>query len=63
MVRRIKQRFCNQIKLLVKNINNFSEKYMIDKETSMDALKNFVENFVKERDWSQFHSPKNICFH
>ena len=33
---------------------------MIDKETSMDALKNFVENFVKERDWSQFHSPKNI---
>ena len=60
MVRRIKQRFCNQIKLLVKNINNFSEKYMIDKETSMDALKNFVENFVKERDWSQFHSPKNI---
>jgi len=33
---------------------------MIDKETSIDALKNFVENFVKERDWSQFHSPKNI---
>ena len=33
---------------------------MIDKETSMYALKNFVENFVKERDWSQFHSPKNI---
>ena len=33
---------------------------MIDKETSMDALKNFVEKFVKERDWSQFHSPKNI---
>ena len=33
---------------------------MIDKETSVNALKNFVENFVKERDWSQFHSPKNI---
>ena len=60
MVKRNKQRFCDQIKLLVKNINNFRDKYMIDKETSMDALKNFVENFVKERDWSQFHSPKNI---
>ena len=33
---------------------------MIDKETTLDTLKNFVENFVKERDWSQFHSPKNI---
>ena len=33
---------------------------MIDKETSMDALKNFVENFVKERDWSQFHTVKDL---
>ena len=33
---------------------------MIDKETSMDALKNFVENFIKERAWTKFHSPKNI---
>tara|TARA_B100000123_G_C25697498_1_gene413778 strand:+ start:299 stop:646 length:348 start_codon:yes stop_codon:yes gene_type:complete len=33
---------------------------MIDKETTLDTLKNFVENFVKKRDWSQFHSPKNI---
>ena len=33
---------------------------MSDKETTVDTLKIFVENFVKERDWSQFHSPKNI---
>ena len=33
---------------------------MMDKKNTIDTLKNFVENFVKERDWSQFHSPKNI---
>ena len=32
----------------------------MDKKNTIDTLKNFVENFVKERDWSQFHSPKNI---
>ena len=33
----------------------------MDKKNTIDTLKNFVENFVKERDWSQFHSPKNIA--
>ena len=33
---------------------------MMDKNTTIDTLKKFVENFVKEREWSQFHSPKNI---
>ena len=33
---------------------------MNDKKTTLDTLKGFVEHFVVERDWSQFHSPKNI---
>jgi len=33
---------------------------MNDKKTTLDILKGFVEHFVSERDWSQFHSPKNI---
>ena len=33
---------------------------MRDEKTTVDTLKIFVENFVKERDWAQFHSPKNI---
>ena len=33
---------------------------MNDKKTTVDNLKEFVKNFVDERDWSQFHNPKNI---
>ena len=33
---------------------------MNDKKTTVDNLKEFVKDFVDERDWSQFHSPKNI---
>ena len=33
---------------------------MNDKNTTVDNLKVFVKNFVDERDWSQFHNPKNI---
>ena len=33
---------------------------MNDKKTTIDNLKVFVKNFVDERDWSQFHNPKNI---
>ena len=33
---------------------------MNDKKTTVDNLKVFVKNFVDERDWSQFHNPKNI---
>jgi len=28
---------------------------------SLDALKARVNNFVSERDWAQFHSPKNLA--
>ena len=33
---------------------------MNDKKTTLYTLKDAVEHFVKERDWSQFHSPKNL---
>ena len=33
---------------------------MNDQKTTVDNLKVFVKNFVDERDWSQFHNPKNI---
>lgn len=32
----------------------------IDSETTVDQLKTMVETFVAERDWNQFHSPKNL---
>jgi len=28
---------------------------------SLDALRVRVNNFVSERDWAQFHSPKNLA--
>jgi NTP pyrophosphatase (non-canonical NTP hydrolase) len=31
-----------------------------DQSTTVDALKKLVKEFVEERDWSQFHSPKNL---
>lgn len=30
-------------------------------EQSIDKLKNKLRKFVKERDWDQFHSPKNLA--
>ena len=33
---------------------------MDDRSTTIKDLKNFVEDFVKERDWSQFHNAKNL---
>ena len=33
---------------------------MDDTSTTITDLKNFVEDFVQERDWSQFHNPKNL---
>lgn len=31
-----------------------------DKTTTVEELKQLVLEFVEERDWSQFHSPKNL---
>ena len=33
---------------------------MNDSNTTITELKKIVEDFVKERDWSQFHNPKNL---
>ena len=32
----------------------------MDNKTTIKELKSLVATFVKERDWSQFHSPKNL---
>ena len=34
---------------------------MSDNKTTIDELKSIVESFVDERDWKQFHSPKNLA--
>lgn len=33
---------------------------MSDKNTIIEELKSLIESFVDERDWKQFHSPKNL---
>lgn len=32
----------------------------MDDSTTISELKDLVEQFAKERDWEQFHSPKNL---
>lgn len=33
---------------------------MIDKDNTINSLKNIVQEFVDERKWSQFHNAKNL---
>ena len=33
---------------------------MSDTSTTIDELKQLIHRFVAERDWQQFHSPKNL---
>ncbi len=33
---------------------------MKDKTATVQELKKFCDEFVEERDWKQFHSPKNL---
>lgn len=33
---------------------------MTDTRTTVETLKNKVKKFVEEREWQQFHSPKNL---
>ena len=33
---------------------------MSDKTTTVESLKNSVKKFVEDREWQQFHSPKNL---
>lgn len=34
---------------------------MNDAQTSLAAIKDIVKKMVDERDWNQFHSPKNLA--
>lgn len=34
---------------------------MPDSSTSVAELRQLVDQFVRERDWTQFHSPKNLA--
>ena len=34
---------------------------MSDKQTSIENIKSIIESFVSDRDWEQFHSPKNLA--
>ncbi|MBI3285415.1 MAG: nucleotide pyrophosphohydrolase [Burkholderiales bacterium] len=34
---------------------------MSDQPDSLNALRDALRNFVAERDWAQFHSPKNLA--
>ncbi len=33
---------------------------MNDNNTNLQAIKQIVSQFVTERDWNQFHTPKNL---
>ena len=33
---------------------------MSDREATIEALRDLVRRFVQERDWEQFHTPKNL---
>ena len=33
---------------------------MSDEQTTIAELRSLIDSFVDERDWQQFHSPKNL---
>ncbi len=33
---------------------------MSDDKTTISQLRSIIDSFVDERDWQQFHSPKNL---
>ena len=37
------------------------KKHRNDGSTTIEELKAIVEEFVAQRDWAQFHSPKNLA--
>ena len=34
---------------------------MSDEQTALQEIRSIIESFVDERDWKQFHSPKNLA--
>jgi dCTP diphosphatase len=48
------------------NLDNCQVKYMSEKQheaagNSLDDLRDALRRFAAERDWDQFHSPKNLA--
>jgi NTP pyrophosphatase (non-canonical NTP hydrolase) len=41
-------------------IDNYSKMPNSDATNTVAELKKLIADFVAERDWSQFHSPKNV---
>lgn len=37
------------------------DQYMADHQTTVGALRSAVHQFVADRDWYQYHSPKNLA--
>ena len=33
---------------------------MSDKQTTIQEIRSLIDSFADERDWQQFHSPKNL---
>ena len=33
----------------------------MDEDTTIEQLKNMVKSFCEERDWDQFHNPKDLA--
>ncbi|MEN1682160.1 MAG: nucleotide pyrophosphohydrolase [Planctomycetota bacterium] len=42
------------------SLSNFNSPPPRDEATNVAELKQLVADFVAERDWSQYHSPKNL---
>ena len=34
---------------------------MTDSKTTLQEIKNKIDQFIMDRDWDQFHSPKNLA--
>ncbi len=43
------------------NANNAPNINQIDSNTSVASLRELVQEFVAERDWEVFHTPKNLA--
>lgn len=37
-----------------------SGQFMISKQITLQEIKGLIKKFVRERDWEQYHSPKNL---
>ena len=46
---------------MTENLNDKNNKLLNDKETSIEELKKLVSQFIKEREWEKYHTPKNVA--